>query len=294
MRSPGPSAFELVMETAAALASGGVVSPGADARSLVAHVLGVEIKQMLTVSAVTPTQSESVAALVVRRLAGEPVQHLTGEAHFRYETLRVGPGVFIPRPETEQLVDLALDRLAGRPVGRRCVVELCAGSGAITLSLARELGGLELHAVELSDEAWPYLVRNLEGIPVDLVHGDMADAFPQLAGSVDMLVANPPYVPDPMRAQLPEDVVGRDPDLALFSGPDGLSALRVVRQRAGQLLRPGGWVIVEHDESHTDEVVAMFGAPWFEATETHRDLAGRPRHVVARRTPAPDMAGLGA
>lgn len=294
MRSSSVSAFDVVMEAAATLGAAGLVSPGADARVLVAYVLGVDVKQMLTAPALTTEQSERVAAMVARRLEGEPVQHLTGEAHFRYETLRVGPGVFIPRPETEQLVDLALERLARRPVGRRCVVELCAGSGAITLSLARELGGLELHAVELSEHAWPYLAHNLEGIPVDLVRGDMSEAFGELAGVVDMLVVNPPYVPERMRDQLPADVVGRDPDLALFSGQDGLEALRVVRRRAVELLRPGGWVIAEHDESHADRVATMFGEPWFDDTRTVPDLAGRPRHVVARRRVADDVAGLGA
>lgn len=288
------SALDVTWEVSETLAGAALPSPGADARILVAHVLGVEVKQMLTAPPLDEEQLRRLDELVNRRLAGEPVQHITGQAHFRYETLAVGPGVFIPRPETEPLVDLALDVLGRRPVGRRRVVELGAGSGAITLSLAREMGGLDLHAVELSAEAWPWLTRNLEGVDVDLVHADMATAFEELVGTVDLVVSNPPYVPDGHRRLMPDDVLGHDPDIALFSGPDGLDAVRVVRDRALRLLRPGGFVVMEHDESHADRVRDLFGGPGFDETSMHDDLAGRPRHVLARRAQVPDVAGLGA
>lgn len=286
-------AHDVAQQLAAQLAADGLPSPGADARLLVAHVIGIDLTEMLFAGAPSPAQLAELEELARRRAAGEPIQHLTGEAHFRYETLRVGPGVFIPRPETELLVDLALEALASRPSERRRVVELCAGSGAIVLSLVRELGGVEAHAVELSDDAWPFLEHNLAGTGVRTVHQDMADAFIDLEGRVDLVVANPPYIPEHIRAELPGDVL-HDPDLALFSGPDGLDALRVVASRALALLRPGGWVMAEHDESHAPEVVALFLDAGFLDVTDHADLTGRPRHVVARRPDGPDMAGLDA
>lgn len=293
--SNGPRpAYDVALDAGARLAAAGLPSPGADARILLAHVMGIDVSQMFTAPVVGPGQLRDLDTLLERRIAGVPVQHLTGVAHFRHETLAVGPGVFIPRPETEILVDLALAVLAERPVGRRTVVELCAGSGAISLSLVRELGGVEVHAVELSDDAWPWLTRNLEGTNVRVVHGDMATAFEDLVGEVDLVVANPPYVPTAHRDLLPHDVVGRDPDLALFSGTDGLDALRVVAARAARLLRPGGWVLAEHDESHAAEALALLAPGVFDEVTDHPDLTGRPRHLRARRRLPDDMAGLGA
>lgn len=286
------AAYDVALAATARLAAAGLPSPGADARILLAAVMGIDVSQMLLAPRVDAEQRAVLEALLERREAGIPVQHLTGEAHFRYETLQVGPGVFIPRPETELLVDLALRELSRRPPGRRRVVELCAGSGAITRSLGTELGGLELHAVELSEEAWPYLVHNLAGIEVDLVHADMAEALHELDGLVDVVVVNPPYVPDTVRGSLPVDVVGQDPDLALFSGPDGLDAMHVVRDVAARLLRPGGWVMAEHDESHADAVVSLFDEPFFEEATDHADLTGRPRHVTAKRSTGDYVAGL--
>lgn len=259
----------------------GLASPEADARLLLTHLLGAP-RGLLMAADPTSDQEISLEVMIRRRESGEPVQHITGLASFRYEELQVGPGVFIPRPETEQLVGTALRILAARPSNRRRVVELCAGSGAITLCLARELGGLELHAVELSREAWPYLTANLEGVDVSLVQGDMADAFRELDGTVDLVVTNPPYVPEADRHILPDDVVGRDPDLALFSGQDGLDALRVVRDVALRLLAPGGWVAAEHDEKQSTAVLELFGPPDFTRTADLPDLAGRDRHVIAQ------------
>ena len=194
-------------------------------------------------------------------------------APFRYEELRVGPGVFIPRPETEQLVELALQVLAKRPAGQRRVVELCAGSGAITLCLAHEIGGVELHAVELSDAAWPYLLDNLRGLEVDLVHGDMAEAFRPLDGTVDQ------NKPDIAAAKARE-----------WFDQDGMDALRVVRDVACRLLRPGGHVLAEHDEKQSLAVTQLFGGPDFELTRDLADLTGRPRYVSAQRAPVKDRA----
>lgn len=284
----------------AKLRAAGLPSPVADARILLTHLLGAPGGLFM---AAEPTSSQLIefTEMIGRRAAGEPVQHITGLAPFRYEELRVGPGVFIPRPETEQLVEAALRILATRPAGQRRVVELCAGSGAITLSLAREMGALELYAIELSESAWPYLVHNLAGVDVRLVLGDMEDAFPELNGQVDVVLANPPYVPETDRALLPLDVVGQDPDTALFSGRDGLDALKVVRDVAERLLKPGGWVVAEHDEKQSSAMLAIFTGSGFTNVSDEVDLTGRPRHIVAQRvdsekclreTRGVDVAGL--
>ena len=276
---------EVAFAVAERLARAGSPSPGPEARQLVAHVLGVEPSALVRIDAVTGAQRARIDELAGRRAEGVPLQHLTGVAYFRYETLAVGPGVFIPRPETEEMVGWALTRLAERPVGSRRVVELCAGSGAITAAIGRELGGVELHAVEVSADALGYLTRNLEGLAVDVVHGDMADAFRHLDGEVDLVIANPPYVPETHRGLLPTDVVEHDPELALFSGPDGLDALRVVAGVAARLLRPGGVLATEHDESHADAVVELVAAAGFAAVTSRRDLTGRPRFVTGERLP---------
>lgn len=273
---------DAMAEAVSRLRGAGMPSPVADARILLTHALGTT-GPLVMAAEPDPEQAAHFFAMVERRAAGEPVQHITGRAPFRYEELHVGPGVFIPRPETETLVDQALQVLAARPSDRRRVVELGAGSGAITLSIAREMGGVELHAVELSEAAWPYLEANLATVAVDLVHGDMADAFTDLDATVDLVITNPPYVPARGRHLLPRDVVTHDPDMALFSGEDGLDALRVVRDVAARLLRPGGYVMAEHDETQSDAVVHLFGAPDFRDTIDVRDLNDRSRHVVARR-----------
>lgn len=272
---------EAAIRLAGRLARSGSPSPGPEARTLVAHVLGVEPSQLILIDDVTAAQQAAIDALADRRGAGEPVQHLTGRAYFRHVELEVGPGVFIPRPETELMVGWALERLAGR--ASRRVVELCAGSGAITAALADELGGLELHAVELDPVAFGYLSRNLAGVAADLVNADMVDAFAELDATVDLVIANPPYIPEGHRLLLPSDVVDHDPAVALFSGADGLDALRVVAQVAWRLLGEGGLLATEHDDSHQDELVALLCATGFENVVGHRDLAGRPRFVTAHK-----------
>ncbi len=271
---------EAVHEVALRLASSSP-SPGPEARQLVAHVLGVDVSRLIAAPPPTPEQRAEIDRLAARRAAGEPLQHLTGVAYFRLDELAVGPGVFIPRPETEEMVGWALKALAGRPVGSRRVVELCAGSGAITAALSTELGGVELHAVELSPEAHPYLERNLAGRGVRVERGDMAEAFRDLDGTVDLVIVNPPYIPTGHLAFLPSDVVDHEPGLALFSGADGLDAIRVVAAVAARLLRPGGLLATEHDDSHQDKVIGLLAAAGYADIEGHPDLTGRPRFVTA-------------
>lgn len=261
-----------------------------EAKVLLAHVLDVTPARLPLVAQVTDAQGALFEALVAQRAEGVPLQHLTGRAYFRTVEVEVGPGVFIPRPETELLAGWALEVLRSsvasaarhaRGASDLIVVELCAGSGALSKALATEFEGPRYHAVELSGDAWPYLTRNLAGTGVEPLHADMAGALPHLDGRVDLVVVNPPYIPDAARATLPPDVL-RDPDLALFSGPDGLDALRVVAREAARLLRPGGWLGAEHDDTQCMSAPALVSAAGFTDVEDHRDLAGRPRYVTAR------------
>ncbi len=256
--------------------------PAHEARILLAHVLGTEPSRLLLAGAPDEAQRARLDALVERRIAGEPLQHLTGLAPFRTVELEVGPGVFIPRPETEVMTGWVLERLAGAacPV----VVELCAGSGAITKALATEFPDAAYHCVELSPDAHAYLVRNLAGLDVDVRLGDMADSFGDLDGTVDFVVANPPYVPLEHWADVPAEVRDFDPTLALVSGADGLDAMRVVADVAARLLRPGGWVAAEHAEVQEESAPGVFVRQGsFTAVSDHPDLTDRARFVTARR-----------
>jgi release factor glutamine methyltransferase len=225
-----------------------------------------------------------LARLVERRAAGEPLQWLTGVAPFRTIEVDVGPGVFIQRPETELLAGWVLEWFARRSWGRAPrVVELCAGSGAVSLALATERPGLQQWAVERSSEALPYLRRNLAETGVTVVAGDMAAALDCLDGRVDVVVANPPYVPEATWAGLPADVRDADPKEALVAGPDGLDAIRTVAAVAARLLGPGGVVACEHDDTHGVTAPEVFRAAGFQDVADHHDLTGRPRFVTARR-----------
>jgi release factor glutamine methyltransferase len=218
---------------------------------------------------------------VGRRAAREPLQHITGRAHFRHVTLAVGPGVFVPRPETEVVAGAAI--AAARRLPAPVVVDLCTGSGAIALSLADEVPAASVHAVESDEAAHAWAGRNCAGTGVDLRLGDMADALHDLDGRVDVVVSNPPYIPVGAHVRDPE-VAAHDPALALWSGTDGLDAVRVVEQVAGRLLRPGGTVVVEHADLQGRTAPAVFAATgrWTDVRD-HRDLAGRDRYLTAVR-----------
>lgn len=272
------------------LRAAGVASPEYDAAELLSHVLGVTRGNLVLVDRITDDQADAYLALIGRRAAREPLQHLTGEAHFRHVTLAVGPGVFVPRPETELLAGWAIQAaLAVAATGRTpIVVDLCTGSGAIAKSVADEVPSARVGAVELSEDAYPWAVRNLTGTGVDLRQGDMAEAFEDLVGTVDVVVCNPPYIPLEAWESVALEARDHDPDLALYSGADGLEAMRVLEQRAVRLLRPGGVVGAEHaDEQGPDGLGG--GAPgvfaasgrWADVRD-HADLAGRPRYTTAR------------
>ncbi|HVK45118.1 MAG TPA: peptide chain release factor N(5)-glutamine methyltransferase [Micropruina sp.] len=260
--------------------------PAADARLLLAHAATVPLSRLLTIGPLDAATLATFEALVDQRAEGTPTQYLIGRAPFRHVELAVGPGVFIPRPETEVMTGWALDTLRAG-VGTPVVVELCAGSGAISLAIADEFPGIEQYAVELSEQAVAYAAVNLAGTGVRLSQRDMADALPQLNGTVDLVIANPPYVPLDSFDGIPAEVRDHEPAVALFSGPDGLDAIRVLAGVAARLLRPGGWVCAEHAElqhASAPEVFVRHGA--FDQVRDRVDLTDRPRFVTARRSAA--------
>ncbi len=277
---------DLLDAAVARLAVGGVASPEFDAAELLAHALGTTRPGLALVDDVPADQAEVYDGLVARRAAREPLQHLTGTAAFRYVELQVGPGVFVPRPETELLAGWGVEQARSVPAttGRPpVVVDLCTGSGAIALAVAHEVPSAVVHAVELGDEAFLWASRNLSGSGVDLRHGDMADAFDDLDGTVDVVLCNPPYIPLDAYDSVALEARDHDPGLALWSGDDGLEAVRVLEQVAARLLRPGGGLGVEHADVQGESVPAILAAAgrWTDVRD-HPDLAGRPRYTTAR------------
>ncbi len=295
-RAAGPSAVDrapslpqLLSELSDRLAAAGVPSPRHDAEELAAYVLGVRRGALAAAGDLDAGSVTRLTALIGRRAAREPLQHLTGRAGFRRLDLAVGPGVFVPRPETESLVEWCLAALGpARADASPMVVDLCAGSGAIALALAQELpGAVELHAVESADDAYCWLARNAgerraAGDPaVSVHHGDAERALPELTGSVDLVVSNAPYLVD--GTPLPLEVSRHDPGVALWGGPDGLAVVRQVERAARRLLRPGGVLAVEHADDQGDALDALLrGAGWTDVDD-HRDLASRPRFATARK-----------
>jgi len=277
---------DAVVEAAARLRAAGVPSPDHDAAELLAHVLGTERSRLPLLEAVPADAVARYAELVGRRADREPLQHLTGESWFRRVRLEVGPGVFVPRPETELLAGWAVDRASS--LATPVVVDLCTGSGAIARALVDEVPAARVHAVELDPAAHAWAERNLAGTGVDLRRGDFATAFDDLLGTVDVVACNPPYVPLEAWESVAPEARDHDPQLALFSGADGLDAIRLLVGRAAALLRPGGVVGVEHADVQGASVPDLFAAAgrWAEVRD-HRDLAGRPRFTTARLAPSP-------
>jgi release factor glutamine methyltransferase len=270
----------LLAEAATALGAAGVPSPEYDAAELLAHVLGSTRSALPLRSEISDEDARRFLELVERRAAREPLQHLIGTAWFRHISVQVGPGVFTPRPETELLAGWAIGQAGPGAV----VVDLCTGSGVIAKSLAHEVPGAEIHACELDPPAYAWAERNLAGTGVDLRQGDLATEFDDLLGSVDVVVSNPPYVPLEAWESVAPEARDHDPHLALFSGDDGLDAIRTLALRAAALLRPGGVVGIEHADVQGDSVPAVLAATglWSEIRD-HRDLSGRPRFTTATR-----------
>ncbi|MCP2335006.1 peptide chain release factor N(5)-glutamine methyltransferase [Actinomadura rupiterrae] len=275
-----------IARATARLADAGVASPRADAEELAAAVHKVSRAELHTVpdAAFDALFWEYVA----RREAGEPLQHITGRAFFRYLELKVGPGVFVPRPETEVMVGWALETLRDMDVQDPLVVDLGTGSGAIALSLAQESPRARVHAVEKDPIAYVHTDRNIEDLDergqVKLHLGDFSSALPELNGTVDLVVSNPPYIPMSEWEYVPADVRDHDPADALWGGgEDGLDAIRVVERTARRLLRPGGHIAVEHSDLQGTAVYWIFAEEngWRDV-RNHKDLTNRDRFVTAR------------
>jgi release factor glutamine methyltransferase len=294
---PGPEAYpgadlaELLREGRGRLATAGVPTPEADAVQLAAHLLattpGDVRARALRGGRVDPAAGHEYLDLVAARADRVPLQHLTGVAPFRTLALAVGPGVFVPRPETEVVAGLAIDE--ARRLEAPLVVDLCAGSGAVALAVAVEVPAARVVAVELDPMAHAWAARNVAAIAprVDLRLGDAVGAdtgtAADLAGAVDVLVANPPYIPPGSRPVDPE-VADHDPPLALYGGgDDGLAVPRGVVAAAAGLLRSGGLLVMEHADGQGPGTRALVAGPGWGDVRTADDLTGRPRALVARR-----------
>lgn len=271
----------LLRAATSTLAASGVASPALDARLLLAHVLEVSPGALITVTAIADPAASDFAALLTRRAAREPLQHLIGTAPFRYSTVRVGPGVFIPRPETELLVDAVLPRL--RTLTTPVVVDLCSGSGALALAIADEVPAAQVLAVERSPAAVRWLALNCAGTRVAVRTADITHpaALLDYRGRADAVLSNPPYVPT---ATSVGAEVAHDPPEAVFAGTDGLALMPAVIAAAAELLRSGGVLALEHDWTHGDAVPALLHADGrWESVADHRDLTGRDRYATAVR-----------
>jgi release factor glutamine methyltransferase len=266
----------------------GIATPEVDALLLAAHVLGVGrgelAARLVSGFAFSSTQREQFWALVRRRSTREPLQHITGEAGFRQLVIAVGPGAFVPRPETELLVQMVVDAVmaSGQPSPR--VIDLGTGTGAIALSVATEAPHARVWAREKSAEARGWAQRNNEkhGKPVTLLAGDLADALSlvgDVAGTFDVVVSNPPYIPE---EAVPRDPEGRlyDPALALYSGPDGLDAVRALAHVASKLVAPGGLLAIEHGELQGSAVRQILTDAGWRPVSTHPDLTTRDRYTT--------------
>ncbi|MEU4441745.1 peptide chain release factor N(5)-glutamine methyltransferase [Actinosynnema sp. NPDC050801] len=287
-----------IIEAERMLAAAGVDSPRVDAELLAAHVLGVERSRLPLIPLVDPSVVDALHKVVRQRTTRLPLQHITGRAHLGGVDLEVGPGVFIPRPETELMVEWGLSTLSGvdSSVAAPVVVDLCTGSGALALAVAHRVPSAVVHAVERDPGALAWARRNAEArigegdTPIRLHAGDVTAAdllsepsgLSELEGRVDLVLCNPPYVPDGTEVQ--PEVADHDPRHAVFGGADGLDVIRHVVGLAARLLKPGGYVGIEHDDTHGDAVPALLAARRvLTDVADHRDLAGRPRFATARR-----------
>ena len=272
------------------LAEAGVDSPEHDARALAVHVLGLTSPGQLVLVDGLGDRAGEYGDLVARRAERVPLQHLVGSVGFRYVELEVGPGVFVPRPETEAVVQWAVDALRGVP--HPLVADLCTGSGTIAFALANEVPGVTVHAVELDPDSLAWTRRNAAnrvaaGDPEVHLHlGSAEDALPELDGQLDLVASNPPYVAT-TEAHIPDpEVLDHDPGVALWAGEDGLDVIRLVERAARRLLKPGGLLVVEHSDRQGRSAPQLLEerGGWADVQD-HVDQLGRDRFVTARRLP---------
>lgn len=272
---------QAIAQAAAQLAAAGIDSARVDAEYLAAHVAGVD-RSRLTFVEPDPAFFPDYRDLVDRRAQRIPLQHLIGSAAFGPVTLQVGPGVFIPRPETEALLEWAMNlRLPRRPV----IVDLCSGSGALAVALAHAVPAAHVVAVEKSEEALIYTRRNCAGTGVEVLGADVTTPglLADRDGTVDLVVANPPYIPD--GTDLDPEVAGHDPAQALFGGPDGMAVIVPIIALAARLLRPGGHLGIEHDDTTSAQTVAAIrGDGTFGDVTARQDLTGRLRFATGIRS----------
>lgn len=278
---------DLVEHAAKRFEEAGIDSAIVDAELLAGHVLGLSrggIQSEIIVGAeINDAQAEEITNLYARRLNREPLQHITGKAYFRNLELEVGRGVFIPRPETEFVAQLAIDALRIVPSDKPIAIDLGTGSGAIALALATEVPSAKIFAVEKSDDAISFTRRNFEKYGNEnatLIQGDLAEAFGDMDGSASVVVSNPPYIP---LAAVPRDVEVRlhDPQLALYGGEDGMQVVHLVSASAKRLLHDGGTLVVEHADSQGEQVSQLLLADGWRQVRSHKDLTGRDRAVTA-------------
>lgn len=267
------------------LGEAGVHSPRVDAELLAAHCISKQTGEQVSRGRVQILElmgsdiPQGFAELVNLRAERIPLQHLTGKAYFRELTLEVGPGVFIPRPETEELVTRVLQEIDARSAPLK-IVDLCTGSGAIAASIATERTGHTVKAVELSELALGWASRNTASCQVELIQGNALIALAGEESSVDIVASNPPYIPE---NAVPQDIEVRehDPEMALYGGSeDGLKIPQGVAERAFQLLKPGGFLVMEHAETQGLAMHTVFQNCGFERIESIQDLSGRARHTA--------------
>lgn len=278
---------ELIEHAAKRFEEAGIDSATVDAELLAGHVLGLSRggvqSEMIRGAELTQEQSDLLTNMFGRRLAREPLQHITGIAYFRNLELHVGKGVFVPRPETEFVAQLAIDALNLANQESPLAVDLGTGSGAIALAMATEVPRAKIFAVEKSPEAMPFTAKNFEiyGSPnATLIQGDLADAYAELDGKVSVVASNPPYIP---LAAVPRDIEVKlhDPELALYGGEDGMQVMHLVSATAKRLLLPGGALLVEHADSQATQVCELLLADGWREVISHQDLTGRDRAVTA-------------
>ena len=261
---------------------------GIDAETLLAHVLGITrmdlhnplvLERTLASLGDTSIALDTFHDLLARRILHEPLQYITGIAYFRNLELKVGPGVLVPRPESELLVGAVLTHISNLPAPVS-VVDLGSGSGALALAIATEAPNSRVIAVEKSDEALVWLKKNVEAIIEDLriVHSDVSDAL--IGIKCDVIIANPPYIQD--ESDLPRDVAEHEPAIALFGGKDGMDAPRAFIAASSRLLKSGGLLAIEHNELQ-GSLIADELAKDFQEIQLHQDLVGRPRWTSAIR-----------
>jgi release factor glutamine methyltransferase len=276
------------------LSGAGIRNADVDAELLLGHVLGLSRGQVqakaITDAALDPEEYLAVIELIERRAAREPLQHITGRAPFRSLDLAVGPGVFVPRPETESVAQIAIDALLAVPSPRPRGIDLGTGSGAIAIAMATEVPHAQVFAVENSPRAFIWARQNARELAVEnlrLIFADLADTPAEvdgemLDGTLDIVVSNPPYIP---LGAIPRDPEVRlhDPEAALYGGVDGLDVVRAVSARASTLLHPGGVLVLEHGELQGAAIRELLVADGWRAPATTRDLLGRDRATTALR-----------